>query len=477
MKNAEPAQKEQLRSLLRTASETEWGAQFGFPAIDGYREFSRRVPVSGERRLEKLVNALKEGEAGIAWPGSIRRFAVSAGTTGSGKHLPVTPERLRSDRRFMRKILFSYLRQRPAFWRVTGSQLSIPGSLETRGSLELGEISAFTALNAPALLRPLQVIPPAEAVRISLSEKLDRVVERAEFLSPRVISAAPSWLLTLFERALRKSGRDTVRELWPRLRLLVCGGVKLSSYRARLEELLGERPPDFIETYGASEGYFAYTDRLGKREMRLVADNGIFYEFIPDPLPETEAAGIQQCLPLWEVETGVPYGLVVTTNAGLWRCPVNDVVEFTSLHPPRMVVRGRLSEMLDDYGEALALWEAEEALAEASSEMDLRAGAFAILAFLPGESGSPRHRWYLQLYAPVHRQTVERLAARIDEKLRHRNRHYDIRRESGALDAPILRIISQRDINRLLEATGRRKAQGKLPRVLNRREAEILEPV
>lgn len=477
MKNAEPAQREQLRSLLRTASGTEWGKQFGFSAIDGYREFSRRVPISGKRRLEELVNTLKEGDAGIAWPGSIHRFAVSAGTTGSGKHLPVTRDRLRSDRRFMRKILFSYLTQRPAFWRVAGSQLSIPGSLETRDSLELGEISAFTALNAPSLLRPLQVIPPAEAVRISLSEKLDRVVERAESLSPRVINAAPSWLLTLFERVLRTSGRDTVRELWPRLRLLVCGGVKLSSYRARLEELLGERPVDFIETYGASEGYFAYTDRLGKNEMRLVADNGIFYEFIPDPLPETEAAGIQQCLPLWEVETGVPYGLVVTTNAGLWRCPVNDVVEFTSLQPPRMVVRGRLSEMLDDFGEALALWEAEEALAEASSEMDLSPGAFAILAFLPEGSGSPRHRWYLQLSAPAHRQTTERLAARIDEKLRHRNRHYAIRRESGALDAPSLRLITQRDINRLLEATGRQKAQGKLSRVLDEREAEILEPV
>lgn len=477
MKNAETAQRKQLQALLQSASGTEWGRKFGFSSISGYSEFTHRVPVTGQRRLEELVAALKEGETGMAWPGGIRRFAVSAGTTGSGKHLPVTRERLRSDRRFMRKILCSYLKQRPAFWRVAGSQLSIPGSLEAREGLELGEISAFTALNAPSLLRPLQVIPPAEAVRIPLSEKLDRVVERAEALSPRVISAAPSWLLTLFERVLRATGRETVRQLWPRLRLLVCGGVKLSSYRARLEELLGDRPPDFIETYGASEGYFAFTDRLGSPEMRLVADNGIFYEFIPDPLPETEAAGIQQCLPLWEVESGVPYGLVVSTNAGLWRCPVNDVVEFTTRHPPRLVVRGRLSEMLDDFGEALALWEAEEALAEAASEMDLRAGAFAIRAFLPEESGSPRHRWYLQLSAKAHRQTTDRLAARIDEKLRERNRHYAIRRESGALAPPTLRLISQGDINRLLEATGRQKAQGKLPRVLGEREAEILEPV
>ncbi len=476
MVKAKIAQRRVLHYLLDSAARTEWGERHDFSSIGNYRDFSEAVPVTTREDLKKMSASLKNGAQNVSWPGEVSRFAVSAGTTGSGKHLPVTDDRLRSDRRFMRKLALSYLRQRPAFWRVASSHLSLPGDLEVSNGLQIGEISAFTAVNTPSLLRWLQILSPREAVRLSFREKMRRIYEASSVLSPRVIVSAPSWLLTLFERILDKTGAKTISELWPRLRLLVCGGVKLSSYQSRLEDLLGAPAPDFVETYGASEGYFAFSDDLARQDLRLVVDNGIFYEFIPDPLPDPDATAIQQALPIWKTETGVPYGLVVSTNSGLWRCPVNDIVEFTSANPPRLMVKGRVSEMLDDYGEGLYLYEAEEVLNEISREMALTPGVFAVYAHLPESAQAPSHRWFIQMENPLHRGTLERLAKRLDEELRRRNRHYAIRRESGALDPPRICTIRQSDINRWLEWAGKEKAQGKLPRVLDGRDAQVLEP-
>lgn len=470
------SQRRELRGLLNAATDTLWGKKYGFEALRGYDEFASRVPVLSRDRLREMTGELKSGAENLAWPGPVRHFAVSAGTTGEGRHLPVTRARLRSDRRFMRKVTLSYLRRHPNVLRLAGSHLSLPGSLEDREGWTAGEISGFTALQAPAWLRWLQVIDPEEAVRMSFARKMEEVRRRATEISPRVIVSAPSWLLTLFQGILEDTGAENLREIWPRLRLLVCGGVRLSSYRSHLVRLIGPPSPQFIETYGASEGYFAWSDLPGRDDLRLAVDNGIFYELVPDPLPHAEAAGIQQTLPLWEAETGRPYGLVVSTNAGLWRCPVNDIVSFTSLDPPRLLVRGRVNEMLDDYGEALHLHEAEEALDGAAGKLGLEdtPGPFAILAYLP-EDGAPRHRWYLRFGRTPHRDLLERLGREVDRRLRRVNRHYHTRRESGALGAPEMRSLRQSDITRWLEATGRDRAQGKLPRVIREEDAEILE--
>ncbi|MDX1618548.1 MAG: GH3 auxin-responsive promoter family protein, partial [Balneolaceae bacterium] len=216
--------------------------------------------------------------------------------------------------------------------------------------------------------------------------------------------------------------------------------------------------------------YFAFTDDPKRDDMRLVYDSGIFYEFIPEPLPDMESLTIQRSLPLWEVEAGVPYAMLVTTNAGLWRYAVDDIVEFTSIYPPRIRVKGRLSEMLDEFGEALYAYEAERALEEAVQKMDLEKGAFTLGGYLPSENDLPRHYWFVQFVEPIHRQTLERLAGTLDESLRDVNRHYAIRRESGALGKPEVHSITQNEINRWLDFREKENAQSKLPKMLNRRE-------
>lgn len=470
--NIKQTQQQQLYGLLERAQETDFGQKYNFSSIDHYQAFTEEVPLQFYNDLD--ITGLKEGKTDLYWPGKITNFAISAGTSGSGKHLPLSEERLNSDRQFMRLIAQSYLRQRPNIFRLAGYHLSLPGSIERNGELTLGEISGFSGIRAPFLLKPFQLVDPEKLTRLSFREKFDLIADKASEANLKVITAVPSWILTLFQRVLKKTGKSSIAEVWPDLQLLICGGVKLANYKPHLQKLMGDLQPDFIETYGASEGYFAFTDKLGKDDLKLVSDNGIFYEFIANPLPDPDAMSIQDTLPIWEVETGVPYAMVVSTNAGLWRYGLRDIIEFTSLNPPRIKVKGRVSEMLDDFGEGLYVYEAEEALEKTTAKLDLEPGNFTISPQLRSETEIPCHRWFVQFTDPVHTDTLNRLASMLDEYLIDINRHYAIRRESEALGAPRVQSITQDDINRWMEASEKDKAQGKLPKVL-RQNVEVLQ--
>lgn len=465
-----------LLELVNKAQNTDFGRRHNFDDIHTFEAFREHVPIHFYGDIESGIEKLKQGTADVFWPGPISSFAVSAGTTGKGKHLPLSESRLTSDRLFMRKVVQSYFRQRPNVFSLWGKHISLPGSINTQENLRLGEISGFTALGAPSWLTPFQLIDPKKLASLSFKEKFELILEQARKADIRVISAAPSWVLTLFQEVLDRSGKNSIAELWPNLKLLVCGGAKLANYRPHLEQLFGRSELDFIETYGASEGYFAYSDNLIREDLKLVTNNGIFYEFIPDPLPDEQALSIQDTVPLSEVKPGVPYGMIVTTNAGLWRYAVRDIIEFTSVDPPRILVKGRLSEMLDDYGEGLYAYEAEEAIQQVANKMNLQVATFTITSKLDSERHIPRHHWFVQFIEPIHRQTLNRMEKSIDQHLQSINRHYAIRRETNALASPILRDITQEQINHWLKDHDKDKAQGKLPRILkDHTDLEIFE--
>lgn len=463
-------QEEQLFILIRSATDTRFGKQHHFSELQRYEDFSKQVPISFYDDISTYIKEIKAGTSDLFWPGSINKFSVSAGTTGNGKHLPLTNRRLDADRRFMRNVAWDYLRQRPNFLNLWGDHISLPGSIENQSNLQIGEISAFTATQIPWWLSPFQLISTHELVKLPFSKKIDRIIEKSIDKDIRVITAVPSWILTIFQRLLDRTGASSIAEVWPNLQLLVCGGVKLANYRPHLLNLLDKPDIDFIETYGASEGYFSYTDNLQKEDMKLVFDNGIFYEFISNPLPDPNSLSIQEAIPLWEVETDTPYAMLVSTNAGLWRYAMNDIVTFTQTDPPRIKVVGRVSEMLDDYGEALYIYEAEKALREIAKSHKIEIGTFTIAAELQDEQDVPLHTWFIQTYDPLHTDTLKKLARKVDKILRDKNRHYEIRRESDALDMPKFYTITQQKINNWLAANDKQKAQGKLPHILQNKK-------
>jgi len=463
-------QEVELFKLIRAATNTRLGEKHQFKKLQRYEDFREEVPISFYHDITEQIEDLKEGKTDLFWPGQVQEFAVSAGTSGSGKHLPLTSERLKSDQIFMRKIAWSYFRQKPNIFHLWGKHVSLPGTSSKNSSYQVGEISAFTARNIPWWLSPFQLLDTKELIQIPFSQKINLVLEKAVNEDIRMISSAPSWVLTLFQRILKRTGADTISKVWPNLQLLICGGVKLANYRPHLQQLIGKTDVDFIETYGASEGYFAFTDNLEQDDLKLVIDNEIFYEFIPNPLPDKDSLAIQEAIPIWEVDPHTPYAVIVSTNAGLWRYALNDIIEFTQTDPPRIKVMGRVNEMLDDYGEALYAYEAEQSLRKAASALDLDIGTFTICAHLDNEKSIPHHSWFVQTYKTVHRDTLNRLRNHIDNQLQEMNRHYAIRRETDALGKPQIHSINQQQINNWLEDQGKQKAQGKLPSILRNEE-------
>jgi phenylacetate-coenzyme A ligase PaaK-like adenylate-forming protein len=460
----------ELFKLVRAAKDTPLGQKHRLSDLQRYEDFAEEVPIFFYSDISDKIEQLKKGKENYFWPEKISRFAVSAGTSGKGKHLPLTNKRLDADRRFMRKVAWNYIRQRPNIFRLLGKHISLPGTLEKRSGFEIGEISAFTAQQAPWWLSPFQLVDTYEMTQLSFNQKTKRILDEAIDKDIRVITSVPSWLLTIFQQLLERTMANSIAEIWPNLQLLVCGGVKLANYRSHLQQLLKKPEVNFIETYGASEGYFAFSDSLNKDDLKLVIDNGIFYEFIPNPLPDKDSLSIQEAVPVWKVEPGIPYAMLVSTNAGLWRYALNDIVQFTQTDPPRIEVMGRVSEMLDDYGEALYAYEAEQALQKASTELDLDIGTFTIAALLENKESIPHHCWFIQTYNPIHRDTLNHLAQKLDKILQENNRHYSIRRESNALDMPEINSINQQQINNWLKAKGKQKAQGKLPSILKDKE-------
>lgn len=464
--NNQETQQKLLSQLIREARETAFGQQHHFAHIGSYEDFSRQVPISFYKDISAQIGQLKKGASDIFWPGTVSRFAVSAGTSGEGKHLPLSGQRLGSDRRFMRKIALSYLKQRPNFLDIIGTHISLPGFLENKEDFQIGEISAFSAQHAPFWLTPLQFFSADELVNLPFNKKIERVLDNAADIDVRVMTAAPNWILTIFQRLLEQTGRKSIAEIWPKLKLVICGGVKLDNYRPHIRNLLGSDEVDFIETYGASEGYIAYSDDLRQRDLKLVFDNGIFYEFIPNPLSGHDAMSIQETVPLWEVETGIPYAILVTTNAGLWRYALNDIVEFQDTKPPRIEVKGRVSEMLDDYGEALYAYEAAETLHKTAEQLSITIGNFTVGAQMASSRQLPRHYWFIQTPKPLHNDTLLRFAKKLDAALQQENRHYAIRRASKTMGEPQVFTITQQQINIWLQQKDKEKAQGKLPSML-----------
>ena len=461
----------ELLTLLKKAAATRYGKQFRFEEITSYEQFREQVPLTDYDDLTQQIEQLKHGEKDLLWPGKVNEFAVSAGTTGSGKHLPVTRERLQTDRKFARDIVGSYVKRRKTFKPFLGKQLSLPGSVEEKEidghPFAVGEISGLLAKHAPSYLRLFQLASPEKLTQLSFSEKFDLILNKALESDIRVITAVPSWTLTLFQTALERTGKERVADIWPNLTLLVCGGVKLANYRPHLETLAGfgnRNKLDFIETYGASEGYFAFSDKFERNDLKLVTDNGLFYEWIP---VEKGNNGQQNAIPTWEVESGKPYQMVVSNNAGLWRYRVKDIITFSEAEVPRIEVIGRMDDMLDDYGEATHASEAEQALQSVSNKIGAKFTAFTIGATLASSHDIPRHYWFIQ-WQDV--PPPDKLAEKLDAELQRVNRHYAIRRESEALGMPVLFKIDQNAINRFFEEKNKRPAQAKLPKILKGNE-------
>ncbi len=468
-----------LRKLLVKAADTEWGRRYHFAGlareknlVDKYR---KEVPLHEYEDLKSDVERIRRGDKDIIWPGSHTHFAVSSGTASAGKIIPVSLEMLNANKRFSVETGVNYLVQsrNPNF--LFGRHLTLPGRIEESeeypGNL-IGEVSGLQAENAPRFFsRLLQAVPNEISFLPNWEQKLAAVADHTMDQDVRLMVMAPTWGLVLFktliDRYNRKYGRNAtkVTDVWPNLQVVMTGGVALRSYKPLLAQAIGKPDVHFIETYGASEGFFSFQDLIDDPSMLLHLDNGVFFEFVPmDRLGESDPPRLS----ITEVETNVRYAVFVSTCSGLWTYNVGDVVRFTSTCPHRILVAGRTSEMVDRFGEAVFGEEARAAIQHAAAATGAQVLEFHLAPRLPDQATLPSHEWLIEFETePV---DIRSFATQLDEYLQRVNRHYQIRREAKAFDMPTVTPLPRGAFYIWLkDVKGKVSGQTKVPRMSEER--------
>lgn len=467
-----------LRGLLSKAADTEWGREYDFAEIANASNvvaaYQERVPLHTYEDIEEDVVRIREGARDVMWPGVITNFAVSSGTVSDGKIIPVSQDTIDNNRAFSVGTGLNYVQQTLDGRFFLGNHLTLPGRVEEDpeypGTLA-GEISGILAENAPNFFSTLfQAVPNEVSFISNWEEKLRTIAERTVDQDIRLLVMAPTWAIVLFDELIEiynEQHEDTVTtvgEVWPNLQVFIAGGVPLRSYRDLLEEKIG-RDVDFIETYGASEGFFSFQDELEDPSMLLHLDNGVFFEFVrldekgeEDPRRHTIA----------EVEPNVRYSLYVTSSSGLWGYEVGDVVRFTNTFPHKITVAGRTSEMIDEYGEALYGDEARAALQHACDETGAHVVDYHIAPCSMTNGDRPGHEWVIEFDEDP--GDLEGFATLLDEYLQDVNRHYQMRREAQAFEGPTISTVPDGAFYDWLKATKESiSGQTKVPRMSDNR--------
>jgi len=475
-----------LRSLLTRAADTEWGRRYGFADIarmpDVVETYQARVPLHTYDDIQEDATRVRRGAAGVMWPGRVSNFAVSSGTVSKGKIIPVTDEILARNRAFSMGTGFNYLVDTFNVDLLLGKHLTLPGRIEEDENFPgtiVGEISGLLAENAPGYFRALfQAIPNEISFLPNWEEKLQAIADRTVDMDIRLLVMAPTWALVLFDKLIATYNErhgtsvDTVGAVWPNLQLFIAGGVALRSYRDLLEARIG-LDIDFLETYGASEGFFSFQNDLADPSMLLHLDNGVFFEFVP---ADEKGSADPQRLTIADVEPDRRYALYITSCSGLWSYDVGDVVRFTSVDPYKIVVAGRTSEMLDKYGEAVFGDEARAALHHASAQTGAHVAHYHVTSRTIDDGDLPGHQWLVEFErAPGDLQAFTQA---IDDHLQDVNRHYQIRREAHAFAAPHVDVLPKDGFYRWLQATKDSiSGQTKVPRMSEERDVaeEILD--
>lgn len=472
--DAAAAQARELRRLVTQARLTRFGRDHRFEKIDDISDYQRRVPL---RRYEDFLAEYWRQPfpqlTDVTWPGRIPFFALSAGTaTGESKTIPVSRAMLRANRRAALDILVWHLANRPQGQPLAGKTLILGGSTAlTRlaKGVHGGDLSGIAAKTIPFWARPYILPETRLALLADWDEKLERIAETAIHEPIRVLSGTPSWLLLLFERVLALRGSQGAA--FPELELLIHGGVAFAPYADRFADYLRATDAATREVYAASEGFIAVADRGPGEGLRLLPDNGIFFEFVPveelnAPRPTRHWLG--------NLETGISYAIVLSSNAGLWSAVIGDTVRFVDRHPPRLLVTGRLSYMMSAFGEHLSGEEIEQAVLESARDLGMQVSDYSMGAEFPSGPGAKgRHTYIIECGrsppAPEARQALAgRFSAHIDQTLMERNADYrEHRRNDVQLDAPRIILVDPGTFANWLRARGRLGGQNKVPRVIN----------
>lgn len=482
MKYPHDVQREVWEGLIKKGSKTSYGKDHGFGDIKSLNDFQSNVPVVNYEKLFPYIDRHMKGEQNVLWPSEIKWFAKSSGTTNArSKFIPVSTEAL-EDCHFKggKDMLSIYVNNNPDSRLFTGKGLVIGGSqqvnqLDQNHKSHYGDVSAVLLSNLPWWAQMVRT----PALEIALMDEWESKIEKMASVTANEnvtsISGVPTWTIVLIEKILANTGKDNILDVWPNLELFIHGAVSFTPYQELFSRLIPSKGMYYMETYNASEGFFGIQDQTTSKEMLLMLDYGIFYEFIPMDQWDSDDP---ETITLEEVEVGKNYAVVITTNAGLWRYKIGDTIKFTSTDPFRILISGRTKHFINAFGEELIIENAEKAIAIASSTTQAEISNFTVGPIYMAEANKGGHEWVIEFSKDP--DDLDRFCRVLDEKLREINSDYDAKRHKDlALQPPVIHKAKQGTFYNWMKKRGKLGGQHKVPRLSNNREYldEVLEMI
>jgi len=465
------AQSDVFHRLLSAAQYTQYGKKYQFSKIYKINDFKQQVPVCNYETLKPYIHRIMEGEQNVLWNTPIKWFAKSSGTTSDkSKFIPVSQESLNEGHyRAGKDVLSLYYQNFPESDLLTGKTLVIGGSHQVNQLNDAsfyGDLSAVMLQNMPLYAQLVRTPDLSIALMDEWEEKIERMARATLHENVSSIAGVPTWTIVLIKRLFELSGTDNLADIWPNIELYIHGGVSFTPYRDQFQKLIRSPLMRYMETYNASEGFFAIQDRILDNEgLLLLLNHGIFYEFMPMEEYGKEAPATLQ---LHEVETGKQYALVISTNGGLWRYIVGDTIEFTTIHPFRIRVTGRTRCFINAFGEEVIVENADRAIAHAGEKTGVVINDYTAAPVYFSENSNGAHEWLIEFEKPP--ENLEAFGNALDEYLKAINSDYEAKRHKDiALHKPLIRIMPKGMFNEWLKSKGKLGGQHKVPRLSNDR--------
>lgn len=461
-------QRNTLKELLRTAQDTEFGQQYHFHSITTAEQYRERIPLVHYEDIKEFIVQMMNGKQNILWPEDIKWFAKSSGTTDAkSKFIPVSPSSLENCHfRGGKDVISIFNRLYPEAQVFSGKTLALGGSSEvnkTNTNCQYGDLSAILISNTPFWANFMKTPDSSIMLMSNWEEKLEKICETTIKEDVRCLAGVPSWFLTLIHKILEKTGKNNLHEVWPNLELFIHGGISFIPYRQQYQELLPDPKMKYMETYNASEGFFGIQDDPNDTSLLLMLDYGVYYEFMPvSEMGKTTP----RTLLLPEVETGINYALIISTNCGLWRYMIGDTILFTSLNPYKFKITGRTKLFINAFGEELIIDNATEALRIACEETHSSIFEYTAAPIFMQEGQKGAHEWLIEFKTlPA---DLEIFAEILDRELQKLNSDYEAKR---LLSLERLKIHQARPnlFTDWLKEKGKLGGQHKVPRLWNDR--------
>ena len=461
-----------LRHLIETAANTEYGRAHMFSTTNSYDDFARNVPINTYEELKADIDRMRHGEANVLWPGLVKWYAKSSGTTNDkSKFIPVSPEGLHHIHyQGGTDVVAFYLRNNPRSRMFDGKGLILGGSHSPNynlpGSL-VGDLSAILIENINPLVNLVRVPCKQTALLSDFEVKRERIARETMNKNVTNLSGVPSWMMSVLVKVLELSGKEHIDEVWPNLEVFFHGGIAFTPYRSQYERIITSGKMHYMETYNASEGFFGIQDDPSDKSMLLMLDYGVFYEFIP-----LEQVGMPDAdiVPLEGVELGRNYAMVISTSCGLWRYMIGDTVSFTSRDPYKFVITGRTKYFINAFGEELIQDNAEKGLAYACEQTGAEVREYTAAPVFMDQNAKCRHQWLIEFARRPADMTA--FADILDKRLQEVNSDYEAKRFHD-ITLQHLEVVEARQglFDDWLKSKGKLGGQHKVPRLSNDRKA------